>query len=105
MPVPLQFVWAPAEITPQIITLEHEQVLDFGRITETEKIFQPALYSYPNNFIGNVGPNEAIRYALQIVSDGFISQTYQVFEVAWDGHWTENREQMKTHVTIREIKT
>jgi hypothetical protein len=101
--VPYQFVWAPAEVTPTIVTIAHEQIFDFGRLPEVQPCFAPAFYSYPNNFSGVVRANEAIRYALQIVSDGYVSQTYQVFEVAWDGQWTSNREEMQTHLAIREI--
>lgn len=37
MAVPLQFVWAPAEITPPVVTIHHKQIIDFGIMTEVEK--------------------------------------------------------------------
>ena len=63
----------------------------------------PSLYSYPNNFLGIVGPNEAIRYSLQVVSDIYISSKYQVFEVAWDGVWDEHIDKMAIHLNIKEV--
>jgi hypothetical protein len=50
MPVPQQFVWAPAEITPPSITITREQVLDLGYISENGGNFVPCLYITPNNF-------------------------------------------------------
>jgi hypothetical protein len=103
MSVPLQYVWAPSEITPPVIAIEHEQILDFGIVTEANRIFVPMLYSQSNNFLGFVRANEAIRYSLQIVSDAFVSKRYQVFEVAFDGTWSSERLEMKNHLRIREI--
>jgi hypothetical protein len=103
MSVPGQYVWAPSEITPPVVSIEYEQILDFGRIVEGDPVFMPVLYSYSFNFQGGVHSGEAIRYSLQIVSDKFVSRNYQVFEVSWDGAWSSNREQMQAHLVIREI--
>ena len=104
MSVPLQFVWAPAEMMPTVVSIQHEQILDFGVVTEGDKVFMPKLYSYSNNFRGFIGSNEAIRYSLQIVSDSFVSERFQVFEVAYDGAWSPVATEMQTHLVIREIK-
>jgi len=103
LPVPAQFVWAPAELTPAVITLTKEQVIDFGCLEEDDQHSRPVLYSYPNNFQGFVGANEAVRYCLEIVADGYDSKKYQVFEVAWDGKWSDNLDKMSESLTIREI--
>lgn len=105
MAVPLQYVWAPSETTPPVLSVEDEQALDFGRLIEGEDAFRPVLYSRTNNFQGDVKAKEAMRYSLQIVSDKFVAQQYQVFEVAWDGVWSNNPEQMRTqHLVIKEIR-
>jgi hypothetical protein len=103
MAVPLYFVWAPAEITPPVITLVNEQILDFGYVTENGTRFVPTLYSYSNNFQGFVGPNEAVRFHIAIEATNFSSLQNQVFEVAWDGVWSHEREAMAQHLRIREI--
>jgi len=103
MPVPLQFVWAPAEITPPTVTITKEHVLDFGRIVEGGKCFQPVLYSYLNNFQGFVCPREAVRYQLEVQAADFTSPRHHVFEVAWDGQWSHVPEEMLKHLTIREL--
>jgi hypothetical protein len=104
MSVPSQFVWAPAEITPPVLTLIKEQILDFGCVTETEDKFIPILYSYPNNFQGFVRKDEAVRYHLEVEATNFISPRYQVFEVAWDGAWSYEPEKMQQHLRITEIR-
>jgi len=101
--VPPQFVWAPAGITPPVITLSKEQVMDFGRLVENESCFKPVLYSYANNFQGFIQANEAVRYCLEIIADGYTSKRYHVFEVAWNGKWSDNLDQMSQNLTIQEI--
>lgn len=103
MSVPLQFVWAPSEITPPVITIEKEQILDLGMAVEGTGTFVPRLYSVSHNFAGNVGAGEAVRYSLEIVSSSFVSKKYQVIEVAYDGKWSDDRNEMQAHLRIREI--
>lgn len=103
LPVPFQFVWAPAELTPPVIELSNQQILDFGRVVETNDKFEPTLYSYPNNFEGFVARDEAVRYAIEILADGYSAKQYQVFEVAWNGRWTDKLDQMEQNLVIREI--
>jgi len=100
MPVPFQFVWAPAESTPPDVTITREQVLDLGYIQENGDRFIPRLYVTPNNFQGFIGANEAVRFQLQIEAVGFSSPIY-VVEVAWDGQWSYDPETMKRHLSIR----
>lgn len=102
MSVPAQFVWAPAEFTPPVITLPREQVLDFGYIVEGDDKFIPRLYATPLNFQGFVRANEAVRFQLQIEAVNFTSPIY-AFEVAWDGQWSYVPPTMKTHLPVRLI--
>ncbi len=104
MHVPLQYVWAPAEITPPTVTLTKEQVLDFGHLIEGADKFVPVLYSYSHNFQGTVGRGEALRYQLEVRGSNFSSKRYQVFEVAWDGNWSYIPTDMEQHLRIREIE-
>lgn len=103
MVVPSQFVWAPAQLTPPSIALSNEHIFDFGMIIEGFDHFAPVLYAYGNDFAGRVQKGQAIRYALEIVADGFIAPNYHVFEVAWDGNWSDNLDDMEHSLTIREI--
>jgi hypothetical protein len=101
--VPPQYVWAPAGFTPAIVTITKEQIFDFGALVEGDDSFKPVLYFRPNNFQGDVSANEAVRYSLEIIADGYNSTRYQVFEVAWDGNWSDNLDDMSRSLTIREV--
>jgi hypothetical protein len=97
------FVWAPAETTPPVIELSHDQTVDFGRVVEAGEQFEPVLNRYPNNFDGFVASGQAVRYSLEVVADGFKTNRLQVFEVAWNGQWSDNLDTMSHNLTIREV--
>jgi hypothetical protein len=97
------FIWTPAEITPQAINLAKEQAFDFGFLQENGQEFRPVLNITPNNFQGFVRANQKIRFSLQPYADNYISEKYQVFEVAWNGNWSDNMDTMTQNITIREI--
>jgi hypothetical protein len=103
MSVPTQFVWAPAEVTPPVVNLIKEQILDLGYLSEKSDKFIPRFYSTPNNFAGFVHKGEAVRYHLEIEASNFSSFQYQVFEVAWDGIWAWEPDKMQQHIRIKEI--
>jgi len=103
VPVPPQFVWAPAELTPIVIDLSGEQVIDFGRVVEGGNRFEPILYSYPNDFLGFVGPNEAVRFQLQAIAGGSPLGSPFIYEVAWNGEWSDNLDTMGRNLTIGEV--
>ena len=103
LPVPLTFVWSPAEFSPPYINLLKDNVLDFGKVIEGEKIFLPILHSYTNNFKGFVHPDETLRFGLEIISENYVSPKPQIFEVYWNGQWNENIEIMKNNLHMQEI--
>jgi hypothetical protein len=103
MSVPMPIVWAPAELTPPIITLGKEQVLDLGFLEENTDKFTPRLYALPNDFKGFVHKDEAVRYFCEIVSDNYVSKKPTVVEVAWDGEWSDNLDQMSQHLVAKII--
>jgi hypothetical protein len=39
----------------------------------------------------------------QIVAEGYTSKRYHVFEVAWNGEWSDNLDEMSRNLTIQEI--
>jgi hypothetical protein len=102
LPVPVQFIWAPAEFAGPTVNLVKEQIVDFGRVREDEKRFAPLLYTTPSSFSGDVGPNEAIRFQIEVEAIDFSSER-QVFEVAWDGVWSYEPSAMAQHLRIREV--
>ncbi|MGA2656698.1 MAG: hypothetical protein ABSH34_04165 [Verrucomicrobiota bacterium] len=101
--VPLQFAWAPAESTPALVNVASNQVVDLGFLAEGDPHFVPRLCVLLNDFQGFVGQNECVRFSLEIAADGCNSRHYQVFEVAWNGCWSDNLDQMAQNLTIREV--
>jgi hypothetical protein len=99
--VPLQYVWAPAEWAPIEQSFSTEAVLDFGRLVKGSNVFEPTFYVTSANFQGFVAANEAVRYTLQIVAENYGEISEQIFEVAWDGNFSENLDQMR--LVIKEI--
>jgi GH25 family lysozyme M1 (1,4-beta-N-acetylmuramidase) len=77
-------------------------VFDFGSVIEKSQHFIPSLYTVPYEFRGRVGPNEAARYTLQVIADNFVSQNF-VYEVAWNGQWSDNLDNMQQNLTIAKI--
>lgn len=97
------FMWTPAETTPQAINLSKEHAFDFGFLAENASEFSPVLNIVPNNFQGFVRTGQRVRFSLQPSADNFLTEKYQVFEVAWNGEWSDSLDKMTQNVTIREI--
>lgn len=104
LPVPLTFVWAPAEITPAYISLQKEHIFDFGLVIKGQDRFMPRLISITNNFQGYVFAGDVVRYGLEIVSDNFVSRKLQIVEVAWNGQWSDNLDEMSNNLQIQGIE-
>jgi hypothetical protein len=103
--VPLTFVWSPAEITPPYINILKENVLDFGKFNFENGMFLPILLSYTTNFNGVIRrPGGVIRYALEIISDNYVSKKPQIFQVSWNGQISEDISVMRNNLIIMEIK-
>jgi hypothetical protein len=100
---PIHLVWTPGESSPLFETITHERIFDLGYIQENDSIgFRPNVYQIPNKFEGYVGRGDAYRYSLQIIADNYVSQI-QVFEVSWDGTWSDHADIMKKSLVIKEV--
>ena len=103
MPVPIQFYWAPRSHTPLEVDLSHQQILEFGQITEDDVRFVPALVVMLASFDGFIRVNDAVRFTLQLLADGYNSERYHVFEVAWNGEWSADLDEMSRNLVLRSI--
>ncbi len=126
--VPLQFTWSPHPSSP-VKTVAHDAVVDLGRLESHEppmaanlqallgqvpkapgeaqppplRRFLPALYQYTDHFEGIVGAGDAVRYWIEVRADNYSHVQPQVFQVAWDGKWSKNLDEMERSLVIREI--
>lgn len=101
--VPQQLTWAPAEFHPILPTICKEDTVDFGCVIQNE-CFQIRTYVKPNNFKGDIKANSTMRVELEIVADNFASNKPLVFEISWDGAWSDNLEEMEKHLVIKQVK-
>jgi hypothetical protein len=101
---PLQLFWAPAERGEIERTVVGDSTCDFGYVGQFDLIFRPALIVVPNNFRGLVEQGACVRFEIAAVGQNVLSPVPAVLEVAWDGHWTENQEEMQRHLIIRQVR-
>jgi hypothetical protein len=100
---PLQLVWTPMEQGEVERTVVDQSTCDFGFLGQSDDRFQLALWLRPNNFRGHVGKDECLRFEIVATGQNVFSLKPTVFEVSWDGQWTENQEEMKRHLVIRTV--
>jgi hypothetical protein len=100
---PLQLQWTPAGWNEIERTVVHDSTCDFGHVGQFELKFHPTLLSWPNNFAGFVGKDECVRFEIAAVGHNVLSPVPSVFEVSWDGRWTENQEEMQRRLVIRKV--
>lgn len=96
------FQWTIKDINNDCINFFDEHTFNFGLIRQ-EDIFWPALTIVPNNFIGTISKNETKRFTLEVIADGFKMKRYQTFEVAWNGQFSDNLDEMSKNLQIIEI--
>lgn len=101
--VPTQYIWSPAEWAPVQQNIANEAIFDFGCVTEGGTLFVPTLYVRPNNFMGLLGPNMSVRYILQVSADNYFSNRQYVYEVSWDGKFSDNMDIMSKSLVIKEV--
>jgi hypothetical protein len=104
---PLQLVWTPMEPGEIERTIVQNSICDFGFLDETgnEQAFRPAVPLVPNNFRGNVKIDQCVRFEVVATGQNVFSLKPTVFEVSWDGRWTQNQEEMKQHLVIRTVSS
>src|SRR5580704_8129765 len=96
----LPMVWAPMESGNTERTVVDESTCDFGSLAQTDIAFRPSIMRTPNNFRGQVEKDFCVRFELVAVGQNVFSPMPTVFEVSWDGHWTENQEEMQRHLVV-----
>ena len=102
---PLRLDWTPREPGEVERTVVHDETCDLGFLDEhgANPAFRLAILLMPNDFQGNVARDECVRFEVVATGHNVFSLRPKVFEVSWDGRWTENQEQMKLHLVIREV--
>jgi len=97
---PIQLQWSFPSYTPLTPTVVRHQRADLGVLDKEAEVFNPLPYFCPTYFNGKVAKGEAVRYIVEVEGENFVPKEQAVIEVAWDGKWTENPEEMRTHLTV-----
>jgi hypothetical protein len=103
MPVLVPFFWAPRGSSPLELDVAREAILDFGSVIEKDTFFAPSLAIILASTDTQVRANQPRRYALELTAEAYSSSRTCVFEVAWDGYWTADLQEMSKHLVVREI--
>jgi hypothetical protein len=101
--IELPLTWAFPQLSPLNPKVSDRKTCDFGCLAERERQFKPSLYVYPNNFMGYVAPNQAVRYRIRVVADNLTSGKAIVVEVSWDGQWSSDMTEMERHLVVKEV--
>ena len=102
---PIQLIWTPMEIGEVERTVLHDSICDFGFVGQHDLYFIPAVVLMPGNFRGIVQKDECVRFEIVAVGQNVFSLLPAVFEVSWDGRWTENQEEFQRHLVIRKVQS
>jgi hypothetical protein len=100
---PIQMVWTPMELREAERTIIDESTCDLGYLGQNDDRFSPSVMLTPNNFRGQVERDSCLRFEFLASGQNILSSKAVVFEVSWDGHWTENQEEMQRHLVIRKV--
>jgi hypothetical protein len=103
LPVSIPIFWAPRNSAPLERDIVREAVLDFGSLTEGAESFVPSLTVTLGSFDGLVRADEPVHFVMQVCAEGYETIEEQVFEVAWDGRWSDNMSEMARHLTLRKV--
>lgn len=105
--IPRQFCWSPAETSAVVQTIADERIFDLGFLFKPDAngntAFQPRWYEQPFKQDYLVDAGQAVRYHLEIVGENFHCRKTFGFEVAWDGQWSEDLDELQNHLRIRPL--
>ena len=105
----LPFRWGLSRFMPERITVTSQGwEVAFGSISKPDKApsptpFEPTLLTRTFNFEHRVQAGQRAIFKLQPFAENGREETFQYFEVSWDGEWTEDPIEIKRHVQIREV--
>jgi hypothetical protein len=101
---PLPLAWTPGEIKDFQRTVADTETCDLGFLDEKADNFRLSTLITPNNFKGYVRAGAALRARIVASGRDATSSKPLFLEIAWDGRWTVDRDEMKKHLVVKEVK-
>ncbi len=103
LPIPVQLTWAIPQFHELLPTIATNDVCDLGFLDEDAQRFNLSLYVVPNNFRGYVESGQSMRVSIVTSAHNYQSKSPFVLEVAWDGTWSSDMDEMQRHLVIKEV--
>jgi hypothetical protein len=100
--VPLQLTWAFAIAHEQLPTIGPTDRCDLGWLEEGSEQFKVSTYIRPNNFRGFLVAGEAMQVRVVALSQNGASNPL-LLEIAWNGTWSTDLEEMRRHFVVKEV--
>jgi hypothetical protein len=100
---PLPLVWTPMEVGDFQRTIADIETCDLGFLDQNADRFRLSTLVTPNNFQGYVRANDAIHVRIVAAGQNATLSKPLFLEIAWDGVWTADREEIQRHLVIKEI--
>jgi len=98
---PLQLTWAFPQFHELLPTVATNDICDLGFLDEGAQRFALSPYVLPNNFRGFVQAGESMRVSIIASAHNYESKSPLVLEIAWDGKWSTDMDEMQRHLVIR----
>lgn len=99
----VQLAWQFAQTVPQFPTIGPEMICDLGFIRSND-CFRLVTITHPLKLDPSVKATETVRLTLKAVCDETESKPLGL-EISWNGSWSEDTEQMRRNLVIKEIKS
>lgn len=99
---PVQFIWQHMGSVPQYPIVGPSMNCDLGCLMK-DKHFALTLLFIPNNVDPIILPGQKIQIEALAISDETESNSL-ILEISWNGLWTEEKNEIVSHMVINEIK-
>jgi len=100
---PLPLAWTPSELGDFQRTIADTETCDLGFLDQKPEAFRLSVIIAPGNFKGYVLADSAIHVRIVASGQNATSSKPLFLEIAWDGHWIADREEMRKHLVVKEI--
>jgi len=100
---PLPLIWTPMEAGDFQRTISDIEICDLGFLDQNANAFRLSTLVMPNNVHGYVQANDAIRIRVVASGQNTTSSKPLFLEIAWDGVYTLDKEEMQKHLVVKKI--
>jgi hypothetical protein len=100
---PLPLAWTPSELGDFQRTITDTETCDLGFLDQNADRFRLSTLIIPNKLQGWVRAGEAIHIRIVASGQNATSSKPLFLEIAWDGVWTTDRDEMQKHLVVKEI--